>query len=56
MKCPNCQFENPADTAYCGNCGTRFDSTPPISVTKTLETTPEGLGKGKLFAGRYEII
>ncbi len=27
-----------------------------ISVTKTLETTPEGLGKGELFAGRFELI
>jgi serine/threonine protein kinase/tetratricopeptide (TPR) repeat protein len=26
------------------------------SVTKTLDTTPEGLGKGKLFAGRFELI
>jgi eukaryotic-like serine/threonine-protein kinase len=28
----------------------------PLSVTKTLETTPEGLGKGELFAGRFELI
>jgi serine/threonine protein kinase/Tfp pilus assembly protein PilF len=28
----------------------------PVSVTKTLETTPEGLGKGELFAGRFELI
>jgi serine/threonine protein kinase len=27
-----------------------------ISVTKTLETTPESLGKGELFAGRFELI
>ena len=27
-----------------------------ISVTKTLETTPDGLGKGELFAGRFELI
>ena len=26
------------------------------SVTRTLETTPEGLGKGELFAGRFELI
>ena len=26
------------------------------SVTKTLEKTPEGLGKGELFAGRFELI
>jgi tetratricopeptide (TPR) repeat protein len=28
----------------------------PNSITKTLETTPEGPGKGKLFAGRFELI
>ena len=27
-----------------------------ISVTKTLETNPEGLGQGELFAGRFELI
>ena len=26
------------------------------SVTRTLETTPEGLGKGEIFAGRFELI
>jgi tetratricopeptide (TPR) repeat protein len=29
---------------------------PKSSVTRTLETTPEGLGKGELFAGRFELI
>ena len=28
----------------------------PKSVTRTLETKPEGLGKGELFAGRFELI
>ena len=27
-----------------------------FSITRTLETTPEGLGKGELFAGRFELI
>jgi serine/threonine protein kinase/tetratricopeptide (TPR) repeat protein len=30
--------------------------TPQISVTKTFETSRETLGRGTLFAGRYEII
>jgi eukaryotic-like serine/threonine-protein kinase len=34
----------------------RIRNMSPNSVTKTLETTPEGLGKGKLFAGRFELI
>jgi hypothetical protein len=32
------------------------DANPKISVTRTLETTPEGLGKGEIFAGRFELI
>ena len=27
-----------------------------FSATKTLERTPEGLGRGELFAGRFELI
>jgi len=56
MKCPKCHFDNPQDTSYCGRCGTKFDSTPQISVTKTLETTVDELTRGIVFAGRYEII
>jgi serine/threonine protein kinase/Flp pilus assembly protein TadD len=59
-KCPKCQFENPDGTAVCRNCGGRIrymsPNSQPVSVTKTLETAPEGLGKGKLFAGRFELI
>ena len=25
-KCPKCQHENPDETAFCGKCGTKFDS------------------------------
>jgi serine/threonine protein kinase len=40
-----------------GPGGTEFDSKPrPLSVTRTIETTPDGLGKGELFAGRFELI
>ena len=79
-KCPQCQFENPPDTVFCGKCGARIrghvpdtpgsearsrgsksgtggkGTAPKISATRTLETTPEGLGKGELFAGRFELI
>jgi hypothetical protein len=56
LKCPNCFRENPPDTLYCGKCGTRLESEEQISFTKTLETPVEGLTRGTLFAGRYEVI
>jgi len=67
MKCPKCEFDNPADTLYCGKCGTRLEQEGPIgpsgpteeispSVTKTLETPIEELTTGSTFAGRYQII
>jgi len=56
MKCPKCHFDNPENTNYCGKCATRLDSTPEISVTRTLETTTDELTRGVVFAGRYEII
>lgn len=56
MKCPKCHFDNPGDSIYCSKCATRLDSTPQISVTRTLETTTDDLARGVVFAGRYEII
>jgi serine/threonine protein kinase/Tfp pilus assembly protein PilF len=56
MKCPKCHFDNPENTNYCGKCATRLDSTPQISVTRTLETITDELTRGVVFAGRYEII
>ncbi len=58
MKCPKCHFENPADTIFCGKCGTKIYSPEKISVsqTKTVSTTKKELTTGAIFAGRYEII
>ena len=61
MKCPNCQFENPDGAVFCAKCATKLETGASgmgakIAVTRTLETKPEGLGKGKLFAGRFELI
>ncbi|MFZ2054632.1 MAG: protein kinase [Candidatus Aminicenantales bacterium] len=56
MKCPNCHFDNPEGTSYCGKCGTKYDAPGPISITKTIETPTLGLPRGVVFAGRYEII
>ena len=58
MKCPKCNFENPTDTSFCGNCGTRFlpSKEIPISRTETLKGSPKELTRGSVFAGRYEVI
>ena len=58
MKCPKCQTDNPADAKYCKECATPIahSEIPQLSVTKTLETSTETLGRGTLFAGRYEVI
>ncbi len=57
-KCPKCQFDNPDDTAFCGKCGTKFESSEGISVsqTKTLITPKERLQKGSTIAGKHQII
>jgi hypothetical protein len=54
MLCPKCRFENPDNTAFCGKCGTRFDT--EVDPTKTLVTPIEELTTGSTFAGRYQII
>jgi serine/threonine protein kinase/Tfp pilus assembly protein PilF len=58
MKCPKCNFENPEDTKFCGECGTQLSAGEKISapVTETLETPKEELTTGSTFAGRYQII
>jgi len=58
MKCPKCQFENPEDTNYCGNCATPLSSSKPIrpEVTETIQTPIKELTTGSTFAGRYQVI
>ncbi|HEB35966.1 hypothetical protein LCGC14_1047810 [marine sediment metagenome] len=58
MKCPKCNFENPADTKFCGECAAPLPSSEEISapLTETLETPKEELTTGSTFAGRYQII
>ncbi len=57
-KCPKCDTENPSDSKYCKECAAPLSPprpTPPM-FTETLETTPQELTTGSLFAGRYQII
>jgi serine/threonine protein kinase/Tfp pilus assembly protein PilF len=58
MKCPKCNFENPSDTKFCGECAAPLPSSKEISAspTETLETPKEELTTGSVFAGRYQII
>jgi len=58
MKCPECHFDNPSDSKFCKECGTKLIPSKEASVppTKTLETPTEELIRGTTFAGRYEII
>ena len=57
-KCPTCHVENPEDKPFCADCGTKLgmSSETVSSVTKTLDLPTQGLEKGSVFAGRYEII
>jgi len=56
-KCPQCQAENPDQSKFCADCGSRLF--PPGEVlfakTMTLETGYKVLSKGKIFADKYAI-
>jgi serine/threonine-protein kinase len=58
MKCPECNFENPEETKFCGECAAPLHPSEKISasVTETLETPKEELTTGSTFARRYQII
>ena len=58
MKCPHCDFDNPADTKFCGNCAAPLKPQEEASLpfTKTLQTPKAELTTGSTFAGRYQVI
>ncbi len=58
MKCPKCQFDNPEDTRFCGNCATPLKPGKeiPASPTKTLHADIREFAKGSTVASRYEVI
>ncbi len=53
MKCPECNSENPDNTRFCGDCGTRLPSPKESSAspTKTLKAQKEELTTGRLWLG-----
>ncbi len=57
MKCPLCQYQNPEDTRFCGQCGRALVGTSGSSIafTQTFQP-PRELERGTTLAGRFEII
>jgi serine/threonine protein kinase/Tfp pilus assembly protein PilF len=60
MKCPKCQYENPQDTRFCGNCAAplrpKTSSSEVSFPAETMQTPVRELDTGSLFAGRYQVI
>ena len=58
MKCPSCDFENPDNTRFCGNCATPLQPTTekPNIGTVTFPSYVADLAPGRTFGGRYQII
>jgi serine/threonine protein kinase/tetratricopeptide (TPR) repeat protein len=56
MKCPHCQFENPDNTRFCGNCASLLHADGTISETKTIQTTFKDLLPGSMVAEKYRIV
>ena len=56
MKCPVCQTENPYDSKYCKECATPLPFIGIPDATRTIKMSREELGRGTLFADRYEIV
>ncbi len=58
MKCPQCDFDNPSGTRFCGNCGSSLYPSEKVSTppAETLRMPLKELSTGTIFARRYEVI
>ncbi|MBN2198331.1 MAG: protein kinase, partial [Candidatus Aminicenantes bacterium] len=71
MKCPQCRFDNPQGTRFCGQCGAPLDDAARAASRDAGDAAPPGakgarsqtmslpvkeLASGAVFAGRYEVI
>jgi serine/threonine protein kinase/Tfp pilus assembly protein PilF len=58
MKCPQCHFDNPDTSRFCGRCAAILspEGQAEALTTKTLETPLRVVAKGSLVAGKYRII
>lgn len=54
MKCPQCGFENPADTQVCKDCGLHVFSFFP--ETQTIRTLPQDSTLGEIISERYKLL
>jgi len=58
MRCARCQADNPADTSFCGRCGSRLDGAagaPPVHTRTIPVRTPVPAG-GRIINGKYRVI
>lgn len=58
MLCSRCRADNPADTSFCGKCGSRLRIAPNAAPSFTL-TIPKGflgIAKGRVIAGKYRVL
>ncbi|HEC61649.1 MAG TPA: hypothetical protein ENI27_05280 [bacterium] len=59
ITCPQCQFENPNDTVFCGTCGTKLSLSEEDSHSLTMKILRfvKGLKQNcKLFGGKQNLI
>jgi serine/threonine protein kinase/predicted Zn-dependent protease len=61
MKCPKCDFDNPDNTSFCGNCAAPLQPEKSTEEeiakeTETLQAPKKDLTTGSHFAGRYQVI
>jgi len=58
MKCPHCDYDNPDESRFCSQCGTKFGPPEDISEVPTMTrlTPSEDFTPGSTFAERYQII
>jgi len=56
MECPRCHAENPEDSSTCLKCGLPFTKPEELSRTKTTKMPLSLEDRGKLVAGRYQVM